>query len=119
MRCKHPLLKFTGRALSILAFAMIFTLTSMANQQTITITGNVTSSSDGQGLPGVNIRVKGTGIGMITNIQGNYSIEVPGNDAVLVFSYIGYETQEVTVGTQRIIDMVLIESAQELEEKQD
>lgn len=116
MRCNHPLSKFTNRAFVILAFAMFFTLTLMANPQPVTITGKVTSSSDGQGLPGVAIQVRGTSVGEITNLQGNYSIEVPGNNAVLVFSYIGYETREVTVGTQRVIDLVLIESAQELEE---
>jgi len=116
MRCKHLLLKLMNRVFATFAIAILFSFSVMANQQPVTITGKVTSSEDGLGLPGVNIQVKGTQIGGITIANGDYSIEVPGNNAVLVFSYIGYETQEVTVGNRRIIDVVLLESAQELEE---
>ncbi|MCG8308777.1 MAG: SusC/RagA family TonB-linked outer membrane protein [Cytophagales bacterium] len=70
-----------------------------------TITGNVTSSDEG-GMPGVNVVVKGTSIGSITDINGAYSINVPEN-AILVFSSVGYLTEEVEVGNQSIIDVVL------------
>jgi TonB-linked SusC/RagA family outer membrane protein len=99
-----------------LAIVMLFTISVLANQQAVTITGKVTSSSDGLGLPGVTILVKGTQIGAVTDMNGTYRVEVPGNNAILAFSFIGFETQEVTVGNQRIIDVVLLESAQELEE---
>ena len=99
-----------------IAIAMLFTLSVMANLQPATITGKVTSSVDGLGLPGVTIMIKGTQIGAVTDLNGTYRLEVPGNNAVLVFSFIGFETQEVTVGNQRVIDLVLLESAQELEE---
>jgi TonB-dependent starch-binding outer membrane protein SusC len=51
-------------------------------------------------LPGVNVTVQGTTTGVMTDIEGNYSIKVPGPQAVLTFSSIGYVTQTVTVGTQ-------------------
>ncbi len=85
-------------------------------QQPITITGKVTSSTDGMVLPGVNVVIRGTATGAITDVNGNYSVEVPGEEAVLVFSYVGYETQEVAVGRQRIINVTMTESAEELEE---
>ncbi len=116
MRCNRLLSKFTNRVLAILAILMLFAFSAMANQQPVTVTGKVTSSADGLGLPAVTVHVQGTQIGGVTNLSGNYSIEVPGNNSVLVFSYVGYETQEVMVGNQRVIDVVLLESAQELEE---
>ncbi len=84
--------------------------------QSINISGKVTSSSDNKGLPGVTVLVKGTQIGVITDINGNYSIEVPNQSATLVFSYIGYETQEVLVGSRTVINLELIESVSQLDE---
>ncbi len=82
-----------------------------------TIKGKVTSKIDGATLPGVSIVVKGTQVGTSTDATGNYSINV--NDpskAVLVFSYIGHETQEVVVGSQSVIDVVLAEGVETLNE---
>lgn len=67
-------------------------------------------------LPGVNIVVKGTLQGVITDLDGKYQISVPGNDAVLVFSYIGYLAQEVAVGTQDEINISLKEDLQQIDE---
>lgn len=83
--------------------------------QPITITGTITDET-GQSLPGVNIFLKGTSTGTISDHNGNYTIEVPGADAVLVFSYIGFRTQEVSVGSQTQIDLSLIEDIAGLEE---
>jgi TonB-linked SusC/RagA family outer membrane protein len=116
MRCNHLLLKFTNRVFATLAIVILFTFSVMANQQAVTITGKVTSSADGFPLLAVTVYVQGTQIGVVSDQNGNYSIEVPGNNTILVFSYIGYETREVTVGNRRIIDVVLDESALELEE---
>lgn len=87
--------------------------TAMAQQQ---VSGKVTDYSTGEPLPGVNILVKGTTSGTISDIQGNYSMSVSGNDVVLVFSFIGYETHEVTVGTQRTINAQLMPDLTTLEE---
>lgn len=70
-----------------------------------TVSGTVTSD-DGESLIGVNIIEKGTSNGVLTDLDGNYSIKVA-EDATLVFSYTGYETQEIAVGNQTAIDLVL------------
>ena len=116
MRSNLLLTKLTNRLLATFAFALIFFATVLTAQQPATVSGKVTSSVDGLGLPGVTVLIKGTQTGAVTDLSGNYRLEVPGNNAVLVFSFIGFETQEVTVGNQRVIDLVLLESAQELEE---
>ena len=75
--------------------------------QSRTITGKVTSSDDGTGLPGVNILEKGTSNGAVTDANGGYAIQVSGSNAVLVFSFVGYATSEVTVGSQTTVDVSL------------
>src|SRR5688500_9548396 len=66
-------------------------------QQEYIVTGKITSKDDNTPLPGVNIVVKGTASGTTTDANGNYSLTVPNENAVLVFSFIGYEQQEITV----------------------
>ena len=78
----------------------------IAWSQSRTVSGKVTSSDDGSGLPGVNILVKGTGTGTATDANGNFSITAGDND-VLVFSFVGYATQEITVGAQTSISVSL------------
>ena len=79
------------------------------------VTGKVTSADDGQGIPGANILVKGTNTGTTTNADGDFSISV-GSDAVLVISYIGYATQEITVGSQTSLSITLQIDVTALEE---
>ena len=76
--------------------------------QEILIKGRVTAADDQEPLPGVNISVKGTTTGTVTNLNGEYEIVVPGTDAVLVFQYVGYLTEEVVVGEQSTINMQLV-----------
>ncbi|MBW3545586.1 MAG: SusC/RagA family TonB-linked outer membrane protein, partial [Bacteroidetes bacterium] len=82
----------------------------------IRVSGVVTSSEDGIGLPGVAIRVKGTTAGTVTDMDGNYSIEVPDGSAVLEFSYIGYVSEEVVVGERTTINVELNPDLEQLEE---
>src|SRR5699024_1364271 len=86
---------------------------AMAQQQ---VSGKVTDYSTGDPLPGVDILVKGTTTGTISDIDGNYSMGVPSSDAVLVFSFIGYETYEVAVGSQRTINVQLMPDLTTLDE---
>ena len=79
-----------------------------------TVTGTVTDSN-GAPLPGASILVKGTTNGTQTDFDGNYSITADSN-ATLVFSYVGFTTQEIVVGTQNAIDVTLVEDADQLEE---
>lgn len=80
------------------------------------ITGTVTDQESGEGLPGVNVLVKNTTTGTITDLDGNYSIEVTEFDNLLVFSFVGYITQEVEVGSKTTIDVVLKLDVSELDE---
>jgi TonB-linked SusC/RagA family outer membrane protein len=72
-----------------------------------TVSGRVTSADDGNGFPGVNILVKGTTVGTVTDSEGNYSVEVPSAEGVLVFSSIGYKTVELPVGTQSVMNLAM------------
>ncbi len=83
--------------------------------QGITITGTVTDEA-GDPMPGVNVVIKGTSTGVVTGITGSYSITVPDRNAVLVFSFIGYTSQELIVGDQKAINLVMEEDTQEIEE---
>lgn len=74
--------------------------------QTKTVTGTVTGGDDGLGIPRANVTVKGTTRGTPTDLDGNYSIEVSA-DETLVFSFIGYTAQEILVGNQTTINVVL------------
>jgi TonB-linked SusC/RagA family outer membrane protein len=80
------------------------------------ITGRVTDASTGESLPGVNVTVQGTNLGVISDSQGNYAITLPDRDAQLVFSFVGYTTREVRVEDQTIIDVSLTPLAIDLDE---
>ncbi|MFN3381557.1 MAG: TonB-dependent receptor plug domain-containing protein, partial [Runella zeae] len=84
--------------------------------QVRTITGKVTTNEDGSGMPGVNVVIKGTQKGTSTNATGNYSIEVNGSNPVLVFSFVGYEANEVSVGSRSVVDVSLTPGAENLNE---
>lgn len=82
--------------------------------QGITVRGTVTDK--GQPMPGVNVVIKGGSTGVVTDIDGKYTIPVPDKEAVLTFSFIGFVTQEIRVGDQRTIDISLDEETMEMEE---
>ncbi len=84
--------------------------------QGLTVTGRVTASLDGEGLPGVNVVLKGSQEGTITDISGNYSLNVVDENSVLVFSYVGYNSEEITVGSRTVIDIEMIEDITALSE---
>ncbi len=71
------------------------------------VKGVVTTSEDGLPVIGASILIKGTSTGTVTELDGSYKITVPGNDAILVVSYTGLKTQEVTVGDRTIINIVM------------
>lgn len=78
------------------------------NLQEILIKGRVTAADNQEPLPGVNIIVKGTTTGTVTNMNGEYEIVVPSPEAVLVFQYVGYLTEEIPVGEQTMVNMQLV-----------
>lgn len=81
-----------------------------------TVSGQVTDQSDGMPLPGVSVLIKGTSTGTATDVDGNYSLNVPGEETVLVFSFLGFQTEEETVGNRSTINVNLAEDAAELSE---
>ncbi len=78
------------------------------------VTGVVTAE-DGTPLPGVNVFIKGTTKGTITDMNGKYSLEVPDGSTVLVFSFVGYQQNEIPVGDRKVINVQMKESVQKLE----
>jgi TonB-linked SusC/RagA family outer membrane protein len=93
------------KKLLLTCFALAIALYSMAQQRTVA--GKVTSTEDGSALPGVNVVVKGTTNGTVTDSEGNFSLAISGNDQALVFSFIGLQTQEVAIGERTTVDVQL------------
>lgn len=101
---------FLVMLLSFMPFAHAFP------QQGISIKGRVVDNVYNEGVIGANVVIKGTATGVITDIDGNYMITVPNEETVLVFSYVGYSTQEIKVGGQRTINVTLSENSEILGE---
>ena len=80
------------------------------------VSGKVTDSGDNSGVPGASVTIKGTTRGVATDGNGKYSIEVRGANDVLVFSFVGYKSSEVVVGSQNVIDVAMVSDAASLEE---
>jgi len=102
-------------AVALLVFVAASTQ-AMAQDGSFTVSGRVTDAEAGTGLPGVTILLKGTTTAAPTDVEGNYSITVPDGTGTLVFSYIGYQPQEVPVNNRSTIDVGLGTDAEALEE---
>nr|WKN34779.1 TonB-dependent receptor [Tunicatimonas sp. TK19036] len=116
----------TAEAHSVVTTALSFTVSAEAPNKIFfedhtwvekTITGQVTDASDGTGLPGVNVLVKGTTIGTVTDLDGNYTLNAPDDAEILVFSSVGYTAQEVPIGSQSEINVQLDTDVQMLEDQ--
>ncbi len=83
--------------------------------QVRTVTGTVTDQ-DGASIPGVNIVIQGTSQGTVTDLDGNYSITVDSPDVILVFSYVGMVAQEITVGSNTVINVTMLTDTEALKE---
>lgn len=103
------------RKIILLSLAFLISA-GMAFAQDRTVSGKVTSAEDGSGIPGVNVVVKGTTTGTVSDIDGNYSLSVPDDASTLVFSFIGMTTQEVEIGTRATIDISMAADAEQLAE---
>lgn len=95
------------KRLVTLSFVMFFAFCTAVYAQDRTVTGKVLSSEDGTTLPGVSVVVKGTTIGTQTDLDGNYSITIPSGATTIVFTSLGYLSQEVVVGTRTQITVRL------------
>ena len=108
-------MSFFTNTKGIWLLASFLLLASGVYAQDKTVSGTVGSAEEGP-LPGVNVLVKGTSTGTVTDIEGNYSLSVPASSDTLVFSSIGYANQEVAIGDQTTIDITLGEDIQSLSE---
>jgi len=107
---------FKQQLVGLFAVFLASTLINGAFAQSQVVSGTVTADEEGP-LPGVNILVKGTSTGTVTDIDGNYRINVDdASDAVLVFSAVGYTTEEETVGNRSTIDVLMLPDIQSLSE---
>ncbi|MCK6617842.1 MAG: SusC/RagA family TonB-linked outer membrane protein [Cyclobacteriaceae bacterium] len=98
----------------LLCFSLAFVFTVWAQERTVS--GRVTSTEDGSALPGVNVVVKGTATGTVTDADGRYTISVPSSGGSLVFSFIGLQTQEVPIGERSVVDVSLALDVTQLSE---
>ncbi|WP_188460510.1 SusC/RagA family TonB-linked outer membrane protein [Marivirga lumbricoides] len=93
---------------------LVFVLHAWAQDRTVS--GKVTDAKTGEGLPGVNVLIKGTNSGVNTDLDGNYKISVPSDANALVFSFIGMANKEVQIGNRSVIDVSMEADIQQLNE---
>ena len=100
----------------ILLFCLVTILSASAYAQEMTVSGRVTDATEGIPLPGVNVVVKGTTNGTVTDTDGRYSLNVPSSSSVLIFSFIGLVTQEIDMAGRQIIDVPMSSDVTQLTE---
>ena len=122
--CKLPMTKNVLKYIFILNFLILtnilagFNLSALgfdSDLQQSKITGTVIDES-GNPMPGVNVQVEGSNIGVISDLNGKYSIDVPNRNAVLIFSFIGYTSQKVTPEGRTVVDLSMVPDTRALEE---
>lgn len=102
------------RVLLMLTASLILVTSAFAQERTVT--GKVTSAEDGSALPGVNVVLKGTTTGTVTDVDGNYKISVPAEGGTLVFSFIGLTTSEIGIGSRGTVDVQMAADVTQLSE---
>jgi len=104
------------KRITVLLSCLILSI-GLATSQNVSVSGTVMSKSDGLPVIGATVIVKGiANMGAVTDIDGKYSISVPNAESILMFSYVGYVTQEIKVGTQRVINVTMQEDTKALDE---
>lgn len=99
-----------------LSLLLILCASSVLFAQLRKVTGKVVDQSDGSGIPGVNISIKGIPSNVSTNSDGIYTIQIRSNADVLVFSYVGYVRQQIIIGTQSTLNVKLVSEDNNLED---
>ena len=100
----------------LICLFLLLNITIEGRSQERTISGRVTSVDDGLAIPGVNIRIKGTAKGTVTDIDGNYTLAISADEGTLVFSFIGLSSEEIEVGAQSVIDVQMVTGMLQLAE---
>ena len=88
-------------------FFLMLTMTTTSQAQITTVRGSVKAAETNESLIGVNIQVKSGDTGTVTDVDGTYELEIPSPDAVLIFSYVGYQNQEVAVSGRAVVNVTL------------
>jgi TonB-linked SusC/RagA family outer membrane protein len=117
----HPLRKLITQLkialfIVLVSSSNVFAVATETGLQQAVVSGTVTDAATGEVMPGVNIQVKGTTIGLITGIDGKYSFASIDRNAILVFSFIGYVSQEIPVAGKAVINVSLSSESKELSE---
>jgi TonB-dependent starch-binding outer membrane protein SusC len=94
----------------------LIVITPVESLQNKKITGTIKDATNGDPLPGVNITVEGTTIGVVSDAEGRYTIEVPSSSSILVFSFVGYNTEKLELGGRNTLDVQLVVDVTKLEE---
>ncbi len=119
MKCLSKQLIYSRlvQLLFLVCFSVFCQLSVQAEQtlQRKVVHGHIVGD-DGISLPGVNVTIKGTKKGVITDFDGNYSLDVTENNAILRFSFIGFITQEIVVGANKVIDVILQKDVRKIDE---
>ncbi|MDJ1473203.1 SusC/RagA family TonB-linked outer membrane protein [Xanthocytophaga flava] len=110
----HRSISFRSSPLKFLWLLILLLSTTAYAQKTVS--GKVTDAADGSGLPGVSVSVKGTTTGTTTDASGSYSLSIPSDNTTLVFSFVGYITQEIAVGNRSSVTVSLAADVQSLQE---
>lgn len=101
----------------IVLFLLSVNVTFSQNKpEKFSVSGKIFSSDSKEGIPSVNIKIRGSNVGATSDVNGNYSINIPNSQTVLVFSFVGYLSQEITVGNRTKIDVSLIQDIKDLSE---
>lgn len=104
------------RTLRLMLLCLIATSFVTVNGQQINVSGTVIDREDQLPLPGVSVIIKGTTIGTVTDTEGKYSLAAPSNQSIIVFTFVGYTTQEIQVGSQNLINVSMSQDLRQLSE---
>lgn len=100
----------------LVLFSLLLLTGTLVMAQTVVISGTVTSTEDGLPIPGVSVTVKGTTLGNVTGVDGKYTLTVPVNAQMLMFSFIGFTTQEVAIAGKTTINVALEQELTRIDE---
>ncbi|MFN8357103.1 MAG: TonB-dependent receptor [Spirosomataceae bacterium] len=103
-----------NKLMNVLLVTLFVSFQALA--QGITVKGKITSQTDGGALPGVSVALKGTSRGTTTDVSGNFTLNNADTKGTLVISYIGYTSQEISIGNRSTINVILVEDAKALSE---
>lgn len=104
------------RKIAFFLSIILLSASRFADVNEIKITGKIISNEDGSGLPGVNVIEKGTSNGTVSDLNGKYNLSVKNESSVLVFSAVGFLTEEITPKSRRVINIMLKADISALEE---